>query len=154
MTSLDTETLALRAANGEIDLAGSELGFQAAPVLIKNAEAKQYNVLRWQPDGMFNVVYLNLSHPDPVMRELFQNIDFRAGALPRDQPAGDQRGAARRPGRHRPPVRAAGDPYYVKGMGQRFIEYDAAMANELLDKAGLTARAADGFRLAPGRQDR
>lgn len=148
-TSLDAETLGLRAANGEIDLAGSELGFQVAPVLIKNAESKPFTMLRWKPDGMFNVVYLNLSHPDQVLRTLFQNIDFRAGASHaiNRQEINDALLAGQ--GRIAHPCAQPGDPYYVEGMGQRFIEFDEAKANQLLDKAGLTRKGSDGFRLRP-----
>src|SRR5690606_38478292 len=42
-----------------------------------------------------------------------------------------------------------GDPYYVEGIGQRFLEFDPDKANALLDGLGLDKRNSAGIRLGP-----
>jgi peptide/nickel transport system substrate-binding protein len=148
-TILDQETFGLRAANGEIDLAAWDLSYQSAPLLIKNQQDKGYRFLRWKPDGLFHAVNLNQSHPDPVLRELFQNVDFRAGVSHAINRVEMRDALFAGQGSLQHPCAQPEDPYFEKGMGMRFTEYDEARANELLDKAGLTKRGSDGMRLRP-----
>lgn len=146
---MDQEALGLRAANGDIDLATYDIGAQSITVLAENQEQNDYRLIRWAVDGQFNAIYLNLSHPDPVLRDLFQNIDFRAGvshAINRDE-INEAMLAGQGSIQH--PCGQPEDPYFEDGMGMRFTEYDVDKANELLDAAGLTERDDDGFRLRP-----
>src|SRR5690606_8434748 len=94
-------------------------------------------------------MHFNQSHKDPALRELLQNVDFRAAlshAINREEMneilffglGGTQH-----------PCGMEGDPYYVEGYGYRFTEYDVDTANDLLDGLGLTERDGDGFRLRP-----
>ncbi|MGH3490360.1 MAG: ABC transporter substrate-binding protein [Actinopolymorphaceae bacterium] len=148
-TFLDQEAFGLRAANGQVDLAAWDLSYQSAPLLIRNAEEKGYRFLRWKPDGLFHALNLNQSHPDPVLRELFQDINFRAGvsqAINREEMR-DALFAGQ--GRLQHPCAQPEDPYYLDGMGMRFTAFDEARANDLLDQAGLAARDDDGMRLRP-----
>ncbi len=148
-TVLPGETLGLRASNGQLDLAAWDIQSAVIPLLIENEEAKPYKVLRWTPDGMFSAVNLNQSHPDPVLRRLFQNVEFRAGlshAINR-QEMNDALLAGQGIMTH--PCAQPEDPYFVKGMGERFTEFDLDKANEYLDSAGLTRRGSDGRRLRP-----
>ncbi|MEQ7128326.1 ABC transporter substrate-binding protein [Actinopolymorpha sp. B11F2] len=148
-TFLDQEAFGLRAANGQVDLAAWDLSYQSAPLLIRNAEDKGFRFLRWKPDGLFHALNLNQSHPDPVLRELFQDINFRAGvshAINREEMR-DALFAGQ--GRLQHPCAQPEDPYYIDGMGMRFTEFDEAKANDLLDQAGLTDRGDNGMRLRP-----
>ncbi|HEY8454495.1 MAG TPA: ABC transporter substrate-binding protein [Actinopolymorphaceae bacterium] len=148
-TFLDQEALGLRAANGEIDLAAWDISTQSVPLLIRNEKEKDYRVLRWRPDGYFHAINLNQSHPDPVLRELFQDINFRAGvshAINREE-IRDALFAGQ--GRLEHPCAQPEDPYFIEGMGRRFIEYDEDKANDYLDRAGLTRRGSNGMRLRP-----
>ncbi|WP_460666476.1 ABC transporter substrate-binding protein [Kribbella swartbergensis] len=148
-TILPAEPLGLRAANGQIDLATWDIPSAVIPQLMQNEESKPYKVLRWTPDGLFSSVNLNQSHPDPVLRALFGKIDFRAGlshAINRDE---INQALLAGQGRIQHPCAQPEDPYFEEGMGQRFIEFDVAKANEYLDKAGLTARDGKGMRLRP-----
>ncbi|MGW6276059.1 ABC transporter substrate-binding protein [Kribbella sp. NPDC055071] len=143
------ETIVLRAANGDLDLGTIALTFRDMPVLLRTAEAKKYKVYRWKDDAALPAISLNQNHPDEVLRKLFGELDFRA-ALSH---------AINRPelnetlyvgqGIIQHPCGQAEDIYFEKGMGQRFIEFDLAKANELLDGLGLTERDAQGFRLRP-----
>lgn len=148
-TILPAEPLGLRAANGQIDLAAWDIQSAVIPQLMQNEPTKPYKVLRWMPDGQFAAINLNQSHPDAVLRKLFQNIDFRAGlshAINRDE---INQALLAGQGRIQHPCAQPEDPYFEEGMGQRFIEYDVAKANEFLDKAGLTARDSKNMRLRP-----
>jgi peptide/nickel transport system substrate-binding protein len=147
-TVMPAETLGLRAANGQLDLQVTDIQAEQLPLLIRNQQAKGYKVNRWvaEPNTSLN---LNQSHPDPVLRELFQKIDFRAGlshAINRKE-MNDALLAGQGFVRH--PCAQPEDEYWEDGMGQRFIEYDVAEANKRLDAAGLTRRGADGMRLRP-----
>lgn len=149
-TILTTESLALRAAGGELDLGGTAgLGFQEVPLLVKSQQRGRYTLAKWTPDGQFAAVYLNMSHKDPVLRGLFQNLDFRAGlshAINRNE-INDSILAGQGTLQH--PCAQPGDDYYVEGMGYRFTKYDLAEANRRLDRAGIAKRGGDGFRLRP-----
>jgi peptide/nickel transport system substrate-binding protein len=146
---LDAAALVLRAANGEIDLQLRYLGFKDMPVLQGGAEAGGYTVLQWQTDAPWTAMYVNQSHLDPGMRALFQNVDFRAGlsqAINREEMnqllylgLGDTY--------H--PCAVPQDPYFVEGYGRRFTEYNVDEANAALDRAGVTARDGDGYRVRP-----
>jgi peptide/nickel transport system substrate-binding protein len=147
-TVMPSETLGLRAANGQLDLQVTDIQAEQLPLLIKNQQSKGYKVNRWVAEPNTSL-QLNQSHPDPVLRELFQKLDFRAGlshAINRKE-MNDALFAGQGFVRH--PCAQPEDEYWEKGMGQRFIEYDVAEANKRLDAAGLTKRGPDGMRLRP-----
>ncbi len=146
---LDQTAITLRAANGEIDFQYKTLGFQDMPVLTEAQEAGNFRILQWPIDQPWTSMHFNQSHKDPALRELLQNVDFRAAlshAINREEMneilffglGGTQH-----------PCGMEGDPYYVEGYGYRFTEYDVDTANDLLDGLGLTERDGDGFRLRP-----
>ena len=145
----EAQAITLRASAGDIDFQYRHIRFSDISLLVENAEANGYQVLRWADTTGWFSLYMNQSHADPVMRELMQNIDFRAGlshAIDRNTMneilylgTGEISHAAG----------LAGDPYFVEGFGQRFLEYDVDLANELLDNAGLSERDAEGYRLRP-----
>ncbi len=146
---LEQTAIALRAANGEIDFQYKTLGFQDMPVLTEAQETGNFRILQWPLDQPWTSMHFNQSHKDPAVRELVQNVDFRAAlshAINREEMneilffglGGVQH-----------PCGMEGDPYYVDGYGYRFTEYDVDTANELLDGIGLTERDGDGFRLRP-----
>ncbi|WP_152363119.1 ABC transporter substrate-binding protein [Microlunatus speluncae] len=147
-TFTEPENLILQTANGQYDL-NMGVGIAATPILAEKAEEKGFEVRRWQSDGWFVVVNLNQSHTDPVIRSLFANLDVRAAlshAINRDE---INEALLAGQGTTDQPCGQKEDEYFEEGMGKRFVEYDVAQANSLLDKAGLTARDGDGMRLRP-----
>ena len=149
---LDKTAITLRAANGELDLQYKYLGFQDMPVLTEAQEAGNYQVRQWGLDAPWIAMYMNQSHKDPVLRELMQSLDFRAGlshAINRDEMneilflglGGTQH-----------PCGIPEDPYYVEGYGHRFTEYNIEEANARLDAAGLAEKDGSGMRLRPDGQ--
>jgi peptide/nickel transport system substrate-binding protein len=146
---LDPEVITLRAVNGDLDLQFESVPIGDLPLLADSEEKGGYRVLRWASDAPWIAMYMNQSTKDPVLRDLMQDINFRAGlshAINRDEINKILYGGA---GGDRQPCAVPQDDYYVEGTGERFIEYDVTKANSLLDQAGLDARDGNGFRLRP-----
>ena len=149
--SEDVETLVLRALNGEIDMMDRHIGsLQNKAVFFDNQEAGGYHFFDTVPSSMNSmIIALNLTHQDPVKREIFQNKDFRIGlsyAINRPElidliwvGQGEPWQLAPRPT----------SPFYNEQLAKQYTEYSVEMANEHLDAAGYTERDADGFRLGP-----
>ncbi|WP_197429870.1 ABC transporter substrate-binding protein [Auraticoccus cholistanensis] len=146
---LEPDTLNLRAAGGQLDLQGLSLSFSSTGLLQESAQSKGYRVLRWKPASSQLNIFPNLSHKDEAVREIFQQLDFRAAlshAINRDELNTQLLGSI---GTYRQFCPGPGDDYYVEGAGERFLEFDVARANALLDGLGLDQRDGDGTRLRP-----
>ena len=144
---LDQEVITLRAQSGDLDLAFESINIGDLPAIAGAANDGGFRILRWQSDAPWIAMYMNQSDKDPVLRELMQNVDFRAGlshAINRDELNKILYHGA---GGTRQPCAISQDDYYVEGTGQRFTAYDPAKANELLDRAGLDRKDGQGFRL-------
>ena len=73
----DQEGYNLKAIAGEIDIA--QFGLEAANVSLykENEEKGDYQLLMWKaPDGSEAAYGFNMTHTDPVLREIFQDIRF------------------------------------------------------------------------------
>jgi peptide/nickel transport system substrate-binding protein len=120
-------------------------------ILKKNAELGNYHVIDvpiFEPNVF--IFGLNLTHKDPVLRELFQDRRFRIAlslAIKREdirqliylgQPKEIRQNA---------PLRES--PFYHHAAAQNYVEFDPDQANALLDEVGLTARDGEGYRLRP-----
>ena len=143
----DSQAITLRASAGDIDFQYRHIRFTDLALLVENSEANGYEVLRWSDTTGWFSLYMNQSHSDPVMQELMQNIDFRAGLSHAIDRNTMNEILYLGTGEISHPAGLAGDPYFVEGFGQRFLEYDVELANELLDSVGLTERDSAGYRL-------
>ncbi len=147
----NVDTLVLQALNGEIDMQDRHIATNDnKAVFFDNMEAGGYHFFETIPSDMNTmIINLNLTHPDPVKREIFQNKDFRIGlsyAINRQElidlvyvGQGEPYQAAPRPT----------SKYYNEQLAKQYTEYDVNLANEYLDKAGYAERDSDGFRLGP-----
>ena len=145
----DPNLIGLRAASGELDFQFYRLGFGDMPLFIDGAEQGNYRILRWPSDAGWVNVYTNQTHKDPGIREIMQNIEFRAAlshAINRDEMNELLFSGLGHTGHA---TANAADPYFVEGAGQTFASYDVERANQLLDSIGLDARDAEGYRLRP-----
>ena len=143
----NAQVITLRAAGGGIDMQYRHINFLDVPVLLDGSQENNFRVLRWAVEGGWIALHMNQTHKDPVVRELMQNVDFRAGishAINRDEVNGLLYNGLGSIGH---PIARDGDPFHVEGRGQRFLAYDTDIANERLDKAGLDKRDGDGYRL-------
>ena len=153
----DLETIALRAANGEIDFQGRHITLDKLPLFKQNAEKSGIDVVLWTATSPTDAgIFINISYDkDPVIGDLLRQRDFRIAlslALDREDLKetfflgfGDPRAYVPEPGTLYYP----GDEYLYK-----YAKRDLAKANELLDKVGLTAKDSQGFRLRPGTNER
>jgi peptide/nickel transport system substrate-binding protein len=147
----DTEVLVLKALNGELDF---QERFISAPtnkaVLFDNKDQGQFDFFELTPTTVNEmIIQLNMTHPDPVKREIYSNKDFRIGlshAIDRQQiidvvhvGQGEAWQASPRPESR----------FHHEQLAKQYTEYDVDLANEYLDKTGWTERDSDGYRLGP-----
>ncbi len=147
----DTETLVLKALNGEIDMQDRHISsLNNKAVFFDNMEAGGYTFFDKIPSGMNTmIIAFNLTTEDPVLNEIFNNRDFRIAlshAINRQEiidvvfvGQGEPYQAAPRPT----------SPFYNETLAKQYTEYDPDLANQILDDAGFAERDSDGFRLGP-----
>lgn len=147
----DSEVLLLRALSGEIDLQDRHIAtLDNRSLFVDNQEQGDYRFFDTVPAwSNSTVISLNMTHNDPVKREIFQNKDFRIGlshAINRQElidliwfGRGEPFQAAPRPD----------SEFYHEQLARQYTEYDAELANEHLDRAGYSERDSAGYRLGP-----
>lgn len=146
----DVETLVLQALNGEIDMQDRHIATNTnRAVFFDNQEEGDYHFFETVPSSSnVMVISLNLTNPDEMKREIYQNLDFRIGlshAIDRQEiidvvyvGQGQPYQAAPRPQ----------SPLYHERLATQYLEFDPELANEYLDRV-LPERDAEGFRLMP-----
>src|SRR5262249_43674184 len=145
----DKEVLTLKALNGEIDMMARHFNTLQNKSVFADGMAKgQYHMFDAVPSSANTmIIALNLTHKNPVMRQIFQNKNFRIGlshAINRKKiidlvylAQGEPVQAGPRPE----------SPYYNEQLSRQYTEYDVGKANQFLDQAGFSKRDGDGFRL-------
>lgn len=114
----------------------------------ENADAGDYQVLLWRAAST-EAFYPNISHKDPVLREIFNDARFREAlsiAINRDELNVLVYDGLFEP-RQASPV--SGSPNYDPEFESRWVEYNPDRANQLLDEMGLSERDSNGWRLRP-----
>lgn len=146
----DAELILLRVANGEIDFLDRHIADPSyRAVLFDNQERGDYRFIEG-PSAFMNtlVVPFNLTHRDPVKREIFQNKDFRVAlshAINRQEIIDLVFIGQGEPWQAAP---QADTPYFHERLATQYLEYDPELANEILDRH-YPERDAQGFRLGP-----
>ena len=147
----DTEVLLLQVLGGQIDMLDQYFSTPAnKPVVWDNQERggyRLYTTTATMPNDA--AIMLNMTHPDPVKREIFQNKKFRIGlshAIDREEiidmvyvGQGTPQQVAPRPE----------SDLYTERMAKQYTEYDVNLANKYLDEAGFAKKDKDGYRLGP-----
>lgn len=147
----DVETILLKAFNGEIDYMNRHLGrppYRA--VLTDNMERGKYRFFDTNdlPSNTM-ILMLNLNNADPVKREIVSNKDFRIGlshAINRQEIIDLLYFGSGRASQTAPQPTS---DLYKEQYSTQFTEFNPELANEFLDKAGLSERDDEGFRLGP-----
>ena len=147
----DAEVTLLQALNGEVDLMDQVICTAAnKPVLYQNQEKGGYHFFTTTPTLTNTaMIQLNMNHPDPVKREVFQNKNFRIGlshAINRQEIIDIVFAGQGEP--HQGAPRPDANVYHEK-LSKQYTEYDPDLANEYLNKAGYTERDSEGYRLGP-----
>ncbi len=147
----NAESLILAVIGGEIDLQSRHIDAPAnRPVFFENAESGGYEIYNLVPDDANSTgIYLNLTHKDPVIREIFNNKDFRIAlshGIDRDEIIELVYFGLGEPWQTSP---LPDHPLYNEQLATQFTEYDPDKANSLLDSIGLAERDSNGVRLMP-----
>ena len=147
----DNQAAVLKAINGEVDF--QNVGLDSAdqrPVLVQGREKGGYEMFLAQPAWSNSMlIMMNQTHKDPVLREVFSNKDFRIGlshAIDREELNQIIYAGTSEPWQAAP---RAGTDLYDEELAKQYTEFDLDLANEYLDKAGLTERGPDGMRVRP-----
>jgi peptide/nickel transport system substrate-binding protein len=147
----DLQVMVLRAIQGDLDLHYNGLNTSnVRQILFDHRVSGGYRFFATQP-AWSNTMLININqtHRDPVKRAVFDNKDFRIGlsyAMNRMEiieaiyfRQGEPWQAAPRPNTR----------LYDERFAKQYTEYDSARANLHLDRAGLSRRDNDGWRLMP-----
>jgi len=146
----DVEAIRLRMLNGEFDFGNRYLELDLKPVFFDNKDRGNYRFVdTHSAHNNAIAIALNLTHEDPVLREIFQNKDFRIGlshAINRQEIIDLVFVGQTEPWQLAPPP---GSAAFSERLATQYLEFDLDLANEHLDAAGLTERDAQGYRLRP-----
>ena len=142
-----TDVVNLWVAQGKIDLQMRHMSAGSFVFFKENAAKGNYRVFKWR-SASTQAYFPNQNCPDPVLAKLFGTAEFRQAlnvSINRDEIAevvynglGTSRQAS--------PV--AGSPEFDPEFPKVWAQYDPKLANDLLDKLGLT-KGSDGIRKRP-----
>lgn len=145
------DTLTLQAMNGEIDFQYRHFGtLPNKSVFFDNQQKGGYSLIPvGSAQGNSMCIYFNLSSVDPVLGPILRNKDVRIGlsyAMNRKEIIDLIYFGQAEPAQFAPSLKGI---FANKQMSTQYTEFDLKKANEYLDKAGLTKKDAEGFRLRP-----
>ncbi|MFO1149984.1 MAG: ABC transporter substrate-binding protein [Alsobacter sp.] len=151
--SQDVESLMLDVISGKLDIQERHIDtLQNKPTLSQNMKKGNYRLIELINSSAQQVqIYLNITHKDPKMREMFANKEFRQALsqginrkeiidlvyLGQSEPYQ----AGPRPDH----------PWYHEKLARQFTDYAPDKANATLDKLGYK-KGGDGFRQRPDGQ--
>ncbi|MGI6208233.1 MAG: ABC transporter substrate-binding protein [Anaerolineae bacterium] len=146
----NADLLNLKAVAGELDMQFRHIMWNNYPLFVENAEKGDYRVMKWTlAEGSNCLLFPNLNHKDPGLRELLGNLDFRI-ALSHGMNRSDINELAYQGfGTPRQASLIPQSAYFKEEHATRYADYDPDKANQILDELGLTERDSDGFRLRP-----
>jgi peptide/nickel transport system substrate-binding protein len=141
----DNEAINLKAIAGELDMQHRRIDFSKYTVFQENAEAGGYHTLLWTTANASNItLFPNQSFPDPVYRELMQNLKFRqALSLAIDRDAINSVAFLDQAIPRTISV-VRDSPLFQEDIEAYYAEFDPDQAQALLEEVGLT-KGDDGF---------
>lgn len=147
----DPEVMVLKVSDGEVDMLYRHANSSTnKPVYADSLEAAGTRLVDTTATSMNAMcIALNLAHKDPKKAALYQNKDFRIGlshAINRDEIITAVYQRQGEPWQWAPHAKSV---FFDEEFAKQYTEYDVAKANEHLDKAGVTQKDGDGFRLMP-----
>ncbi|OJY37936.1 MAG: peptide ABC transporter [Rhizobiales bacterium 65-9] len=152
--SQDVESLMLDAISGKLDIQERHLDtLQNKPTLSQNMQKGGYRLIELINSSAQQVqIYLNMTHKDPKLREIFANKEFRQAlslGMNRKEIIDIVYLGQSEPYQTGP---RPGHPWYHEKLARQFTDYDPKKAAEMLDKIGLDKKDGQGFRLRPDGQ--
>lgn len=147
----DPQVQVLKGTSGELDMINRLVNTPAnKPVFADSREQGDYRLLDTVPTRMNTMcIGLNLDNKNKGNRDLYRKKDFRIGlshAIDREELI---TAVWQRQGEPWQAAPAADSIYYDEEFAKQYTEYDPDLANEHLDKAGITERDKKGFRTLP-----
>ncbi|MEQ4210305.1 ABC transporter substrate-binding protein [Actinopolymorpha sp. B9G3] len=147
----DAEVMLLKATAGELNMHTRHFNsLKNKPVLARGRDRGGYQFIDLVPSEMNEmIIMVNLTHKDARLREIFQKKDFRIGlshAINRNEL---NTAVLQRQGEPWQAAPRRESTFFDEEFAKQYTEYDEGLANDHLDRAGLTERDGDGFRLRP-----
>lgn len=146
----DLEVMNLKTISGELSVAGLDMLLVNFPVIKQGEEEGDYRTaLVFSERGADVALALNQNHPDPVMKEIFNDVRFRQAlsvAINRDE---INELVFLGQGTPRQATINESASFFKQEWADHYAQYDPDLANQLLDELGLDKRSADGIRLRP-----
>jgi peptide/nickel transport system substrate-binding protein len=151
--SQDVESLMLDAISGRLDLQDRHIdALQNKPTLSQNMLKGGYRLVELIATlAQQCQIYVNITHKDPKMREMFANKEFRQAlslGMNRKEIIDIVYLGQSEPYQTGP---RPGHPWHHDKLARQFTEHDPAKANAILDKLGYR-KDAQGMRLRPDGQ--
>ncbi len=152
--SQDVESLMLDTISGRIDMQDRHIdALQNKPTLSQNMQKGGYRLVELVASSAQQCqIYLNMTHKDPKMREMFGNKEFRQAlslGIDRKEIIDIVYLGQSEPYQTGP---RPGHPWYHEKLSRQFTQHDPKQAGAILDKLGYNRRGADGMRLRPDGQ--
>ena len=147
--SQDVESLMLDVISGRIDMQERHIdSLQNKPTLSQNMAKGGYRLIELVSASSQQMqIYLNITHKDAKLRELFASKEFRKAlslGMNRKEIIDLVYLGQSEPYQTGP---RPSHPWYHEKLARQFTEFDAAGANAILDKLGLNKKDSSGFRL-------
>jgi peptide/nickel transport system substrate-binding protein len=148
-TVTDRETALLKLFAGDVDFLNLQpYGVDSFSLAVDYQDQGDYRLVRfiWPPESRGNVGF-NMSHKDPILKDLFNNKSFRIAlsiAINREeinallyQGLADVSNASL----------MEGPPFHGENLFKQNLEYNPREAARILDELGLAERDEEGYRL-------
>jgi peptide/nickel transport system substrate-binding protein len=149
----DLEVMNLKAISGEIHVAGLDMLLINYPVIKEGEQAGNYRTaLVYSERGADVALAFNQNHPDPVMKEIFNDVRFRQAmsvAIDRNE---INELVFLGQGTMRQATINESASFFKQEWADHFAQFDPDLANQLLDEIGLDQKGSDGIRLRPDGQ--
>jgi len=146
----DKEVVQGMIMSGEVDFAGMMAEIRNFPMYKKFESQGGFRTVLWETGMGSDVIYMfNLTHPDPQMREIFQDLRFRKAmsiGINRQEINDTIYFGKATP---RQFTNLESSQYFEPEFAKSYIEYDPDRAKELLDEVGLVDQNGDGWRDLP-----
>jgi len=147
--SQDVQSLMLDVLAGKMDLQERQINSLAnKPTLSQNMEKGNYHLVELVPSAAQQMqIYVNMTHKDPALREIFANKDFRIAlslGIDRQEIIDLVYLGQSEPYQTGP---RPDHPWYFEKLSRQYTEFDPDTANSMLDTLGYDKKDGDGFRL-------
>ncbi len=152
--SQDVESLMLDAISGRLDIQDRHIeALQNKPTLSQNMQRGGYRLVELIASSSQQMqIYLNITHKDPKLREMFASKAFRQAlslGINRKEIIDIVYLGQSEPFQTGP---RPGHPWYHEKLAKQFTEHDPRQAGAILDRLGYNRKDSQGFRLRPDGQ--